>query len=837
MIRLAFAQARTHWVRLALTLVAILLGVAFVTGSLVLNDTAQRLFDEQFRTASAGADLTVRTATAFDSGMGVEVERDPIEASVVEEITAVDGVTAAIPAAAGAARLERGTSDLGGIRLSTWVEPPVGAFPVRIGHAPQSVGEVVLDMAGAERLGVSIGDRLTLQAATDVPVRVVGLVGFGGADGLPSGAAVLAPLATAQQALGIGDQISEVLVISERPVADLRPDVVTAVGSDLQVATAQDLATAGAEAAAANLKLLQIVLIAMSIAALLIGSFLIANTFRMVVSQRSRELALVRAAGATGGQVLRSVLVEAGIVGLAASALGVVAGIAGTWGLRALATASGVSIPDGPLVLEPRVMLLAAASGVVVTLLAALGPARRAGRISPVLALRESAAEVRSLGRARLVTGAALLVTGSAVAVAPTFGMPLALLTVGLALAIAGVVMVGPAMLRPIVRLVGLPLRHSLAGALARESALRSPRRTSSTVMALALGLALMGFVAIVGSSVKDATGEQYREVVTAEAVIESAGQEMLGGVHSQVFDEVETLPEVGAIARLKYGHWRDGNTIDALSAFDPAAIKKVAAITMVDGSIDALRDGGVVIAERVAVDRDLAVGDAIDMTFARTGETKMPIVGILADASARAFQTDFYVSLDAYAANFTEDMDASVFVDAADGVGHAALTSALERQLLDHPTAQVRDQAAVVEGRTKAVDQIFGLVTVLLGFAMVIAVLGIANTLALSIVERTREFGMLRAVGMSRRTLAGLVRSEALIVAVTAVVAGTVLAVLGGLAAIGGLAQIAPLVPRIPWDQLAILAAVVAVAGVLAGLAPSRRAARIPVLEAIAHA
>ncbi len=838
MIRFAFAQVLAHRLRLALTVVAVMLGVAFVTGSLVLNDTAQKLFDDQFATASAGADVTVRTATAFDSGMGVEVERDPLPAGTLDTVRAVDAVADAVPVAKGAARLEQGTTDLGSVQLSTWVDEPLGAYPLRDGAAPTSDGEIVIDKNTADALGLGIGDTVTVVGDTRVEARVVGLVGFGDGDGPPVGAVALSTLTAAQSVLGLGDGLSEILVTSELTAGELQPLLTDVLADDVQVATAQDLAAAGAEQAAANLEMLEVVLIAMSVAALIIGAFLIANTFAIVISQRTRELAVIRATGATGKQVLASVLVEALLVGALASTVGVLLGIVSTYGLRALAGAFGVSIPSGELVIETRTVIIALTVGVLVTLVSAVGPARRAAAVSPLAAMRISAAETRGLGRGRLITGTVLLVAGAAVAALPGLAAgPILLLGAGLVLALVGVVLVAPSALRPLVSLVGAASARTVPGQLAREAALRAPRRTSATVMALAFGLALMSFVSIVGGSVKAATGEQYREVIAADVVIESAGQEMLGGVHAAVYDEVREVPAVGVATRLKYGHWKDGKTTSALTGLDPELITEVAQIRMVDGDISALSSGGVVIAERVATERELAVGDDLPMTFARLGETTLPIVGIIADGPAQALQTDFFVSLDTYGDLFTEDMDASIFVLAAGGTSPAELTTALETALKDHPTVQVRDQAAVIAGRTQTVDQIFGLVTVLLAFAMVIAVLGIANTLALSIVERTREIGVLRSVGMSRRSVALMVQAEAVIVSVVAVVTGLLLGVAASVAAIGALSTIAPLGMEVPVAQLGVLAGVVAVAGLLAGIAPAARAAKLPVLEAIAYA
>lgn len=838
MMRFAIAQVLANRLRLGMTVLAIVLGVAFVTGSMVLSATAQRLFDEQFTTANAGADLTIRQATEFDSGMGVEVERDPLPITTLDRVRSVEGVESATPVARGAARLEHDGTDLGAVQLSTFVDSPLGAYPMRAGSEPSLIGEVVIDAAAAERLGLGVGDSLVLDAETRVSGEIVGLVGFGESAGPPVGVAVLGTLSTVQQALELDTSISEVLVTASPPTAEMQERLADALGSGLQVASVQDLASAGAEAAAANLQLLQIVLVAMSVAALLVGSFLIANTFSIVISERLRQFAVLRAVGATGRQLLGSVLLEAAVVGAAASVIGVAVGIAGALGLRSLARAFGVSIPEGPLAVEPLAVALGFGLGLVVTVVAALGPARRAARVSPMLALRSAAAEARRVPMLRVLLGLTLMLGGVALGVLPSIGAPMPLLAIALASVVVGVVVAGPSLVRPLLHASRfITARLGIAGQLATETAHRSPRRTSTTVMALALCLTMMSFITVVVASVKEGTSEQYREIVTADVVVESAAQEMLGGVHPEVFDEVAAAPGVDVVSRLRYGHWRDGETISALGAVDPETLEQVAAIRMIDGSLDSLHDGGVVITDRVAEERALAVGDELPMTFSRDGDLALRIVGIMAGASAQALQTDYFISLERYGQLFTEDMDASIFAKASVGVSPAALRDSLEAALADHPAVEVRDQAAVIEGRTKTVDQLFGLVSVLLAFAAVIAVLGIANTLALSIAERTRELGLLRAVGMSRRGLAATVLVEAAITAGMAAIIGLLVGLVAARLTVGALGAVAPLAMAVPIGELGLFAALIVVAGIVAGIAPARRAARLPVLEAIAHA
>lgn len=833
-----------HRARFALTLLAVVLAVTFVSGSLLLTDTSDHLLDEQFGTAAAGVDLTVRDAAVFGAAMGVEVDRDALAPDLVERVHAVEGVGEVMPVAEGQGLLEvdgEAVVPSGASVLTSWAPEPFGAFAVREGRAPEAAGEVVLDVATASATGVGPGDTVAVLTDLRTDLEVVGLVGFGDADGLPGATIAMVTLDDAQRMLELGDGVSELRVTAADGASaqDVLAAVRATLGDDYDVATAQDTAAASADAAKEQLGSLGLVLTAMSAAAVLVGGLLIANTFAIVTSQRRRELALLRAAGATSGQVTRAVLGEAVLIGALGGALGTALGVVAAGGLRSVMAAFGLPLPDGTTVVSASSVVVSVVLGLVVTVVSAVGAARRAARVAPVEALRASVdltGGPTSPGRVRGVLRPVPLVLGLAGVGAVVAGAPVMVLVPAAVATVVGLALLGPALMPSLARLVGAPLlRTGVTGHLARESAARAPRRTTSTAMALALGLALIAFMTVVATSLREGMTGTYRETVTADLVVESARAEMLGGLSTDVAHHVGELPEVATTSRLRYGHWLDGGRTSALSAVDPATLAEVTDLDMVAGSLEALADGGVVVAASVAQERGLELGDTVTMTFSYTGDQRLPVVGVLDSVDAQALSTGWFVSLDTYAAHFTEDLDASVFVRAADGVPAHEVRAAVEDALADHPTAAVRDQAAAAEARGATVDQVLGLVTVLLVLTVVIALLGITNTLALSVAERTREIGLLRAVGGTRRQIGAMVRSEAVLVSAIAGVLGLALGVGLGAATVTALGRSAPLAIALPAGRLGVVLAVAVIAGLVAGLAPARRAARMDVLQAIA--
>lgn len=830
--------------RLALTVTAVVLGVTFVVGTLVLTDTANKLFADQFADADNGVDVVVRSASAFDSAMGVEVERDPLPAATLDEVRATDGVADAAGQVSGQALLYAPDGEpiipKGPSAGGSWAPAPFGMFTIRDGRAPAGPGEVVIDAATATDHGFAVGDTITVQIiGPPDEYRVVGVVGFGDRDSLPGATVALFDLATAQEVFDVNG-FSQVSIAATEGVGvdDLRARLGDTLGSTAEVASGQDTAAAAADAARDQLGILPILLGVLSGTALLIGGFLIANTFSILVAQRTREFATLRAVGATGRQITVSVLGESIVVGVVASALGTLLGIGAAQGMRGLIGAFGVALPDGPLVVAGRTVIAGLAIGIVVTILSALGPARRAARVAPAEAMRDAAIGDRPVGRGRVVLGGIVATVAVALLVTSVTGVTPSVTAVAIAglAGIAAIRILAPTVVGRLAGVVGRPLDgRGIPGRLARSNAQRTPRRTAATVTALALGLAVVTFMTVLATSMKASITASFDDVVTADYVIESARSEMLGGLSTHVAHRVGDLPEIATTSRVRFGHWRDDTTVKWLAAVDPETLPEVMDLTMVDGSIDGLADGGVVLTAKFAARHGVGVGDRLPMVFARTGDQRLPVVGLVNDDDMWALRSDYLIGLDTYAEHFTEDVDAVVYARAAEDVSPATVEAAVARTLDEFPTAAILDPEAARQEQLARVNQILGLVTVLLVLAVTIALLGITNTLALSVFERTREVGLLRAVGATRNQIAAMVRWEALLVAVLGGVVGVALGVVFGWAAVGALGDSrASMAVTIPGGQLLAYLAVAGVAGLLAGVLPARRASRLDVLAAI---
>ncbi|MCL1600966.1 MAG: FtsX-like permease family protein, partial [Actinomycetia bacterium] len=520
------------------------------------------------------------------------------------------------------------------------------------------------------------------------------------------------------------------------------------------------------------------------------------NTFRIVVAQRTKELALLRAIGATGRQVRWMVVIEALVIGLVGSIVGIAFGFVMAFGIRALMNAAGLGIPPGSLVLLPRTIIVALLVGMILTLLSSLLPARKASRIPPVAAMREEAARTprRSL-RTRAIAGVAITAVGVlllSVGLFASVGNAIAYVAAGAAVTFIGVSVLAPLAAKPLADVIGWPLPYlfGVSGTLAKENTKRKPRRTASTASALMVGVALVVFFSVFGSSTKASISETVFELFPSDLSFQSTNQtdpEVPAAVSPAFAAELKTYDELSVVSAVQFGQAEIDGDGQLVGAFDPETVEEVFSLKANGDAVAAVATPGTMIgATSYLEDNGWSIGDSVPVRFARTGTSELIIVGTF---EADDF-TNVYLSTDTYLANFTYNGDGVVFANAADGVTVAEAQEAIEPTVSSFGNVKSQTKSQVVDEAETQIDQALALFTGLLLFAVIIAVLGITNTLTLSIFERTREIGLLRAVGMTRRQVRRMIRWEAVIVATFGALLGVGIGIVLGWAVVRALAD-----------------------------------------------
>jgi putative ABC transport system permease protein len=835
-----------HKLRVLLTGLAIVLGVGLVAGSYVFTDTLTKVFDDLFADAFAGIDVQVRAERDEDLSFAIP---ERLDESLVATVAAVEGVADAVPGIFGFAQL----IDPEGEPVGGEGPPTIGlswsdrASPLGIseGAPPRGPGELVVDAATARRAGLEVGDRVQLVALGDTePFDLVGLATFAGSESFGGATLVSLEFREAQRVFGAEGEVDAIAVVGEEGI---EPDELVARLSQVlpEGVEAVDAATAAEEQLATfkqALSFLNTFLLVFGMVALFVGAFLIQNTFQIVVAQRTRELALLRALGASRRQVTGMVLGEALLVSIAASLVGVVVGVGLAALLRWGFELFGGNIPSTPLQVRPRTVLTALAAGTAVTLVSAFVPARRAGRIPPLAAMREAVAlpSARSLrrrawaGAAVTGTGLGLLALGLTVTIPSEAISPVAVVGAGAGVLFIGVAVLAPTFARPLGRGLGAPLPRVLGatGRMAQENAVRSPRRTSATASALMIGVALIGLVTILAASLRATTDALLEDRFRSDLIVQAAG---FGGtgMSPAVAERLASLPEVASVVRLRQGPVKVGDDLTFLAAANLAEVQRAIRFDVVEGSFQNVGADGMAVSTEEATERGWSLGDTVELTFGRTGTVPMTIGAVYAlDGPG----SGLYLDLAGWDANFVERTDQTLFVVFADRDRPEAAREAVEAVALDFPGTAVLDQT---EFRKQATDQLNGfvlLVFALLSLALVIAFFGIANTLLLSVSERTREIGLLRAVGTTRRQIRQMVTWEAVIISVFGALLGVAIGIFFGWAVVQALGETAEIVLRIPAGQLTLAVVLAAIAGVVAAVYPARRASRLNVLQAIAY-
>jgi putative ABC transport system permease protein len=825
--------------RLFATAFAVLLGVAFMAGTFVLTDTIQKSFHDLFGSVYVHTDAVVRGPAAAGTS-GLQAQRPPVDAATLATVNGVAGVRAAEGNVMGYAQLvDKHGKAIGTAQSSygfNWNRVAgLNPFTLVAGRAPQGDDEIAVNRAAAEAGGFAVGDTATvLVQAGPQRLRVVGIVKFGTADSIAAGNGVLFTQAAAQRLMAEPGKFDDIGVMAEQGVSQqqLRDRLAAALpGAD--VVTGKAIVAENDREIGKAAKNINQGLLAFALIALFVGSFIIYNTFSILVAQRGREMALLRAIGASRHQVLGSVLLEAVVVGLIAALAGVLAGIGVAAGLRAVMAAFGVlELPDGGSVLAARTVLVSLLTGVLVSAAAAVLPARKAAKAPPLAAMRALAQDGSGRSRRRAVIGGAVTAAGVA---ALTLGLRAdsgraLLVGLGAAVIFVGVAVLGPVVARPASRLLGAPLPtlKGMPGTLARENAVRSPKRTSATAAALMIGVSLVAFIAIFGTTMKRSLTADIDKTFTSDFLIDTGS---FAALSPELAERLARLPEVAAASGVRNGTAEVGGATADLVAVDPTAYGRIVDVGVRGGRLEDLDADGIAVLDTVARAKGWSVGEVVRARFPESGERRLTVAAIFGDRQRAG--ASYLIGLPAWDANFTDRLDGVVLVKRADGVSPGAARAALERVTAGYPTARVQDRAGYERAQTAQFDKELGLLYVLLGLAVLIALLGIANTLALSVFERTRELGLLRAIGMARRQVRAMVRWESVVIALFGTCLGLLIGLFFSWAMVRAVAEGVAL--TVPAGQLALGALAAAVAGVLAAIVPARRAARLDVLAAIA--
>lgn len=836
-----------HKLRLLTTGLAVALGVAFMAGTLVLTDTVRATFDSLFADVYKGTDAVVRAKAAFDGPQNTGQQRPRVDAALLPTVRGVDGVRVAEGSIWGYARLvgsdgeALGNPAMGAPTLGVnWTDTPqLNSLRLADGAPPRADNQVVIDKKSSQDGKLAVGETTTvLVQAGPQHVRITGIARFGSADS-PGGASIVAFTLPAAQRLmaepGKFDAISVVAadgVSQQQLVQRLSPVLPTGV----EAVTGATVTAENQTQVRKSMSFFNTFLLVFAVVALLVGGFMIFNTFSITVAQRTRENGLLRALGASRRQVLAAVLVEALAVGLVASLIGLAAGVAVAAGLKGLLAAVGFDIPAGGIVFTAGTALVAIGVGVGITVLAAFSPARKAAKVPPVAAMQEAAAGSTGYGsKERVFVGAGLLAVGVAALFVGLFtDVTNRVLIVGLGVLLVffAVSVLGRTVSLPLSRLIGAPLPRlrGITGDLARENAMRNPKRTAASASALMIGVGLVAFFTIFVTSSKASVNATVDRSFTGDFVVDSGGG-MLGGVDPALATRVAALPQVAAATGLRLGAANIDGKVTQIAAVDPKTAFQVMDVRPLQGSSQDLSRDAIAVHKDTARDKNLTIGSTVPVVFKDTGPQQLRVALIYGEKQPAG---SYFLGYDAYNANFTSRLDNMVFIKKAADVSTPDALAAVKTVTRDYPGAKVLDQTGLKNEIAKPMNQMLALVYVLLALAILIALLGIANTLALSIFERTRELGVLRAVGMTRSQLRSSIRWESVIIALQGTLLGLLIGIFFGWALVTAMKDQGIDVFRVPITSLVVIVVLAALAGILAAVLPSRRAAKLDILRAI---
>ena len=841
MVRIALRGLRAHTWRMVITFVAVAAGVAFIGGVLVLTDTMNRTFDDLFADVYRGTDAVVRSSETLDSDFGFEL-RGMVDESVLDQVRQADGLAAAEGSVDGFARVidqegepvgnpATGAPTLGG----TWTDvDELNPFDITDGRAPRADGEIVLDRGTVEATDYALGDSLPVQTQVGVEeFELVGVARFGTADS-PGGATyVLWGTGDAQRLMGEPGKFSSIGAVAEDGVSqdELVASITEHLDEGTEVVSGVEITEETQSAIRDQLGFITIFFLVFALIAVFVGAFVIYNSFAIIVAQRTREMALLRAIGARRRQVRRAVVVEAAVVGLLGSAIGFVVGL----GLAALLGAV-LQLPEGALAILPSSLVVAIATGLIVTVTSSLVPAWRASRVPPLAAMRDVAVDTSGRTPVRFLLGLGTVALGVAAVLAGAFGSRPATVGIGVLAVFLGVLVASPGLARPVSRVLGAPLARlrGVAGTLARENAGRNPKRTSATAQALMIGVGLVTFILIINTSIRASLDEALEEGFVGDFVVDSGTFGMIG-LPSSVAEDIAELPEVAVSAPMRFAPAEVAGEERGVTGTVEGAFE-VLDLDIIDGRASLAPDE-VVINEDEAEETGLGVGDRVEIDFlddARDEDERTATVSGVYSTGPATDLGAFVVGVEVFQAALPTSTDFQVFVQLEDGVSVAEAEPAIEQIVDPLPSADVQSVEEYKDEIGSQLNFLLGLIGGLLFLAIGIAFLGIVNTISLSIIERTRELGLLRAVGMRRRQVRSAIRWESAIISLFGTGLGLAVGLIGGWGIVRALRDEGFEVFAVPVLWLAVISVVAGLLGLAAAVIPAWRASRMNVLDAI---
>ncbi len=850
MTRLATRSLLARKLRTALTSIAVLLGVAMVAGTLIETDEITRAFEDITAQSVEKIDVIVTPSEEFTAQMAFDPPSLP--AHLVARVARVPGVDAAQGELTAQGHLVVDSEVVETMGAPAFVsaagDPRFDPTEQTSGERPDAPGEINILAQNAEDNGVELGDEIGLTTNAGVkPVTVVGTFDFGeGGAALGGTTAATMPIDQIREWFGLDGEVSSISVAAAPSVDtnDLSARVSAVLPKGARSQTASENAAESADEINDQIgSFLTPALLALSGAAVLVGAFIIFNTFSITVAQRSREFALLRALGVTRGQILRVVVAEAAVIGLVASALGILAGVAFASGINALFDASGYGIPHSSAVVAPSTIAIGFVVGLGVTMVSSVTPAVRAMRVSPIAAM--SKAPQKPSPRAQRITrwvAGAVLLLGAVLIAQGLFGSGsangrLGGLAGGSILCFIGLAMLARYFVGPMAGAIGKPIEaiFGTSGRLARENAERNPGRTAVTSAALMVGLGLVVFVAVFAAGIKSSIAGQIDTLVRADMV--AYGQDFQP-FPASARHEIEAVDGVSAVVpqwfdQLEVNGRSSNSAVDVLIGLDVSQLPQVYAFDWLDGEdslVAALGKGETLVEEQFAERHNLSVGDTYRAVSPEGGKATLTAVGIYRDPTVLQGSLAGLGTLRELS-SVSDPISMLIAVD--EGTEVAGVEAAVKNSLDRYPTITVENKAEYQDTIESQLDQIVYLLYALLAMSVLISIFGIANSLFLSIHERTGELGVLRAVGATRSQVRRVIRYESVITAIIGGLLGTAVGILFGWLVTESLSEFG-FGLDIPVGQLLVLMVIAVFVGIVGAIAPARRASRVDVLEAV---